>query len=80
MADHANKAVVMEALGSLVRVKVLRAISLSGPWGVGKTHLVHEFAKKSPELLREAKLKAVRWMMRAQGEPGEWLVVSTPIH
>jgi len=59
MADHANKAVVMDALESLVRVKDLRAISLSGPWGVGKTHLVHEFAKKSPELLREAKLKFV---------------------
>jgi hypothetical protein len=59
MGDRANKAVVMDVLESLVREKNLRALSISGPWGVGKTHLIHEFAKNSSELLREAKLKFV---------------------
>jgi len=59
MAEHANKQVVVAALSSLVRSKALRAVSLSGIWGAGKTHLIHEFAKSHDVELREAKFKFV---------------------
>lgn len=59
MGEHANRQVIVDALLSLVRNKTLRAVSLSGAWGVGKTHLVHEFARSNHPELHEAKLKFV---------------------
>lgn len=59
MPEHATKQVVVEALESLLREDGLRAISLSGEWGVGKTRLFNDFAQTHAAALRESGRKFV---------------------
>ena len=56
MKSPASSANLTKALEVLVREENLRAISISGSWGVGKTYLIQEFVRNHKALLKSAGL------------------------